>query len=84
MKVRDRERVEPPHVTVLFKTVSWRFGLRELDFLDGKPSPSGVPSEIVEHLVACAVRCAAARAWDNMYPHNPVPVYDDCDACPDD
>lgn len=77
--VRGWERVEPPHVTVMFKTTAWRFGLRELDFLDDIPDPSDVPRDVVTHLQRCAVRCEIARAWGTMYPHNPVPVYDDCD-----
>ena len=83
-KVRGWERVEPPHVTVMFRTTAWRFGLRELDFLDDSPDVSAVPRDVVAHLRRCAVRCEIARAWDAdrvsdaVYPHNPVPVYDDC------
>lgn len=82
-KIRGRERLEPPHVTVMFKTTAWRIGLRDFLFLDVSPDPSAVPAEIVAHLQSCSVRCAMAQAWDAMYPHNPVPVYDDCDACDD-
>jgi hypothetical protein len=33
IKIRDRERIEPPHATVLFKTGAWRWGLRAWDRL---------------------------------------------------
>ena len=77
VKVRGWERVEPPHVTVMRKTRAWRFGLRELDLLDDSPDPSAGTSEGGAHLRRRSVRCEVARAWDAMYPHNPV--YDDCD-----
>src|SRR2546425_12809991 len=38
VKIRDRERLEPPHGTILQKTRAWRFDLRSDEFLDKKPS----------------------------------------------
>ena len=38
IKIRDRERLEPPHVTIFHKRRVWRLGLRDrqvLDPLDG-------------------------------------------------
>lgn len=70
VKIRDRERVEPPHVTVLYKTRAWRFGLRDLEFLDRKPPPGDVPAELVALLTARLDELVAA--WDEMYPENPV------------
>jgi hypothetical protein len=46
-KIRDRERLEPPHVTVLYKTSAWRFDLRTEAFLDKEPSPKDVPEEVI-------------------------------------
>jgi hypothetical protein len=40
VKIRDRERSEPPHVTILHKTRAWRIGLRSGSFLDREP-PAG-------------------------------------------
>lgn len=82
-KIRGWERTEPPHVTLMRKTQAWRLGLRDLEFLDRRPDPSDVPAGVLAYLRRCTVRCAVARAWDDLYPHNPVPVYDDCDACDD-
>jgi hypothetical protein len=70
VKIRDRERVEPPHVTVLWKTYSWRFGLRERDFLDEHPDPKRVPFELLVYMQSNTDRFTAA--WNSMYPENPL------------
>jgi len=69
-KIRDRERLEVPHITVLFKTRSWRIGLRDLAFLDRAPPPREVP-RVVLNAVAAEIE-AARDAWNAMYPSNPV------------
>lgn len=51
IKIRDRERAEPPHVTIIRRTNSWRWGLREQDFLDTIPEPTDVPHAVVEILI---------------------------------
>ena len=71
-KIRDRERTEPPHVTVLLKTSAWRLGLRERDYLDARPDPSDVPDAITDHLLSDKVFPTIVAAWDRLYPHNPV------------
>lgn len=70
VKIQDKERLEPPHVTILFRTWKWRFGLREQDFLDRDPDPRQVPPEIVEHLRGHWSDYVSA--WDRLYPRNPV------------
>jgi len=69
-KIRDRERVEPPHVTVLYRTRSWRFGLRESAFLDDEPPARDVPRALVRELEKRVDEFAAE--WDRLYPMNPV------------
>jgi hypothetical protein len=69
VKIRDKERVEDPHLTIIHKTTAWRVGLRDGRFLDGgswKDMPEGL-QEIVN-----ANWEELCRAWDGMYPHNPV------------
>jgi hypothetical protein len=70
VKIRDRERVEPPHVTILRRTQAWRLDLRTGDFLDREPDPDEVP----EALLAAILRHWALLCdrWDEMYPENPV------------
>lgn len=77
LKIRDRERTEPPHVSVLKGTQCWRWGLRERAFLDTKPPPGEVPKALVEHLAG--IHDEMCAAWDEMYPHNPVTSQDNDD-----
>lgn len=70
VKIRDRERLEPPHATILHKVKAWRFDLRSQTFLDTDPEPREVPEE-----VTAAVRSGLTvlvQQWNRMYPHNPV------------
>lgn len=70
VKIREKERVEPPHVSVMKGQDTWRWGLREQAFLDKKPPTRVVPKELVEHLKASLE--ALIAQWDTKYPHNPV------------
>ena len=69
-KVRDRERLETPHITVLFKTRSWRVSLRSLETLGLEPPPRDVPHEILEAIERHL--SSLCGAWNPMYPDNPV------------
>jgi hypothetical protein len=70
VKIRDRERLEPPHATIIRRRMAWRFGLRSMAFLDAQPDPDEVPEE----LIACIIdQIGKLRLWWNrMYPENPV------------
>ena len=70
-KIRDKERVEPPHVTVMRGPDAWRIGLRDGEFL---VPPGGSWSDIPK-----GVRSALEKAcqelkgkWDETYPENPI------------
>ena len=70
VKIRDKERLEPPHATVLKRMESWRWDLRTRAFMDTSPHPREVPADVLEiiadnHAVLCS-------QWDKMYPENPV------------
>jgi hypothetical protein len=70
VKIRTRERNEPPHATILCRTRAWRYGLRELAFLDREPPPRDVPDEVV-----AAIRRGLEQlksTWNAMYPQNPI------------
>lgn len=70
VKIRDRERVEPPHATILHRTNALRFGLRSAEFLDRRPDSREVPVEVVSEVRS---RLGALQeAWNQMYPENPV------------
>jgi hypothetical protein len=70
VKIRDRERLEPPHVSILRGLKTWRLGLRSREFLDEKPDPDEVPAALLEEVMAKWNELRAA--WDAMYPGNPV------------
>ena len=70
VKIREKERTEPPHVSVIKKQETWRWDLRKQTFLDKKPPAKLVPKELIEHLQAKLETLSAK--WDSMYPHNPV------------
>ena len=70
VKIRDDERNETPHATFLRKRQAWRLNLRRCAFLDARPDPADVPRELVAHV--WSERQALRRAWDTMYPENPV------------
>ena len=70
VKIRDRERLEPPHVTILRRTQAWRFDLRSEKFLDKDPDPAEVPKEVVNEIRSNLRRLR--QAWDRMFPDNRV------------
>jgi len=70
VKIRDRERLEPPHVTILRRTLAWRLDLRTWNLLDSDPDPNDLPRPIVEELRKS--QDELCRAWNEMYPGNPV------------
>jgi hypothetical protein len=76
VKIREKERVEPPHVTIMHKADAWRLGLRDKELLeppggrirDIEPGVMLVIEEYWERII---------RAWDRMYPENPVSSAED-------
>lgn len=70
VKIRDRERVEPPHVTILRRTQAWRLDLRTGELLDREPDPDEVPEAL---LAAIRKRWAAlCEKRGELHPENPV------------
>jgi len=70
VKIRKKERVEPPHVSVIKKLQTWRWGLREQAFLDEEPPGKLVPMELIKHLQENLE--ILITEWDQKYPYNPV------------
>ena len=70
VKIRGRERLEPPHATVIFKTRTWRYALRSGEFLDSEPPPREVPDELIDVIEANLDELC--QKWNEMYPENPV------------
>ncbi len=75
VKIRDRERLEPPHVTILFKTQAWRLCLRTGQFLDEGDSWRQIDNEVRSAIETnWQVIC---QEWNRLYPDNPVQSVND-------
>jgi hypothetical protein len=70
VKIRDRERIEPPHVTILQRARAWRFDLRSEEFLDKEPDAKDVPKEVLDAVLKNLP--LLRQHWDRMFPENPV------------
>src|ERR1700676_1207709 len=71
VKIREKERLEPPHVTIMCGTNEWRIGLRDKSFL---VPPGGKWAEIdqgVRELIEKNWK-TLQEAWDKKYPSNPI------------
>jgi hypothetical protein len=79
VKISEKERLEPPHVTVKNRTRVWRIGLRDGEPLDTLPPLSDVPEEILEFIFQKENWELLQREWDEMYPENPIASTEDED-----
>jgi hypothetical protein len=78
VKIREKERLEPPHVTIMCGTNEWRIGLRDKSFL---VPPDGKWAEIdqeVRELIEKNWK-TLQDAWDKKYPSNPISSEEDKD-----
>ena len=71
VKIRETERLEPPHVTVMCGNKEWRIGLRDKTFL---VPPGGKWSDLDEEIREIIERNwkTLQDAWDRKYPSNPI------------
>lgn len=72
VKIQDKERLEPPHVSILRKMVKWRINLRTGQFLDNEPNPKDVPDELLNIIFEDEYWRDICAEWDAMYPDNPI------------
>lgn len=73
VKIYDRERLEPPHVTIIHGCQVWRLCLRTGAFLDaGSGDIPKLLRQALDH--NWAELCAA---WNQIHPTNPVSHEDD-------
>ncbi len=70
VKIRDKERLEPPHVTILLKMSAWRLDLRTGRFMDQAASWRDVDARVRTAIESAWTRLRSE--WDSMYPENPV------------
>jgi hypothetical protein len=72
VKIRDKERLEEPHVTIIKGTVSWRLGLRSQSFLDEGCKWKDLPDRLRLVIENEDNWERLVQEWDAMYPDNPV------------
>ena len=72
VKIREKETCEPPHVTIIRKTTSWRMNLRTGTFLDKEPDPRDLPETLLSHIRGKPQWQMLCKEWDKKYPNNPV------------
>ena len=75
VKIREDERLESPHVTILRKWSTWRVNLRTGEMMD-----LGDSWKQVDPVVKAAVFenwNRIRQEWDRRYRHNPVGGCDD-------
>ncbi len=70
VRIAEKERVEPPHVTIRRREQTWRLGLRDGEFLDRRPPAADVPDRLVSLVKKAFPRLI--KEWDQKYPLNRV------------
>lgn len=78
VKIREKERVEPPHVTILHNEDEWRLGLRDRQLL----VPPGGRMKDIDPDVRRRIDenwDELKRQWDAKYPENPISSAEDDD-----
>ena len=79
VKIRDNETREPPHVSILRRTKTWRINLRTGLFMDARPDPAEVPQRLLVFIREETNWNWLCDRWDEMYPNNPVASREDED-----
>ncbi len=78
VKIREKERLEPPHVSIINGINTWRISLRSGDFLDKEPDPDQVPHELLKYIDSGKLSNRQTvwewlcEKWDEKYPKNKV------------
>ena len=79
VKIRDKERLEQPHVTIIKGADCWRLGLRSRTFLEVDSKWKNIPDLLRQVLEKKENWARLCRAWDAMYPNNRVAGEEDED-----
>jgi hypothetical protein len=71
VKIYSRERLEPPHLTLICRDRVWRIGLRDAEFM---VPPGGRWTEIDRELRAILAEHwkDLCDVWDELHPENRV------------
>jgi len=72
VKIRDKERTEDPHVSIMFKGKTWRLNLRDKSIMDTSPPARDIPKELLDEIKEDKKFNEIKEAWNKMYPENKV------------
>jgi hypothetical protein len=70
VKIRDKERLEEPHITIIKGTACWRLGLRSRMFLDEGCNWKDLPGQLRSVIEDKDNWERLSQAWDAEYPNN--------------
>lgn len=70
VKIRERERLEPPHASIIKGTKTWRWNLRTKEFMDDDPPERDVPRGLIDKLGEG--HSELVEQWNAKYPRNKV------------
>lgn len=72
VKIRDRERNEDPHVSIMFKTKTWRLNLRDKSIMDTSPPAREIPDDLLDEIKEDGMFEEIKEVWNKMYPEDKV------------
>ena len=72
VKIRDKERSEDPHVTIIKGVKAWRLNLRSKEFMDTSPPEKEVPEKLKKEILEEKKFKRIIEEWNKMYPWNKV------------
>jgi hypothetical protein len=78
IKIREKERLEPPHVTIMCGKKEWRVGLRDKSFLVPPGGKWAYIDDEVREIIDKNWK-KLQDAWDRKYPSNPILTTEDED-----
>ena len=72
VKIYENERLEPPHITILKKDRTWRYSLRDKEFLDSGDSWNQIDKGVRDAIEDEDNWKLLKAEWDKKYPTNKV------------
>jgi hypothetical protein len=72
VKIHENERLEPPHITIYKKNRTWRYSLRDKEFLDNGDSWKQIDNGVKDVIQNRDNWECFKKEWNKMHPGNPV------------
>lgn len=72
VKIFDNERLEDPHLTILFKHRHWRLGLRDGKFIDRGDAWNQIDEGVRKEIQQKRNWQKLKAEWNRIHPQNPT------------